>query len=248
MKLELPKLIGHRGVKDLAPENTLDSIHKAISLNLKWVEVDVKISKNKIPFLLHDDKLNRTTNFKGNPINYNYNDISNMNCGLWFDKRYKNTYPPSLEEVLLLCNKKNIGVNIELKPNKGFEKKNVKAVVKLISKIKLKSKYYFSSFNWESVILVKKLLPKSFAGILIEKTNQKNLVKTLNKCKKYDLFSCGFNKKTLTKKNIDLCKKYGILITAYSSKKIKIKEAEKLWRLGVNTIFIDDPSNFKKYL
>ena len=52
--INLPKLIGHRGVRDLAPENTLQSIKKAIELNIKWVEIDVKISKDHIPFLLHD--------------------------------------------------------------------------------------------------------------------------------------------------------------------------------------------------
>ncbi len=57
MTINLPKLIGHRGVRDLAPENTLQSIKKAIELNIKWVEIDVKISKDHIPFLLHDSSL-----------------------------------------------------------------------------------------------------------------------------------------------------------------------------------------------
>ena len=55
--LSLPKLIGHRGVKNLAPENTLDSIELAHKLGLKWIEVDVKITKDKIPIILHDDSL-----------------------------------------------------------------------------------------------------------------------------------------------------------------------------------------------
>ena len=61
----LNNIIGHRGVKDLAPENTLDSILNAFDLGLNWVEIDVKVSKDNIPFLLHDDTLSRTTNGKG---------------------------------------------------------------------------------------------------------------------------------------------------------------------------------------
>ena len=38
-----PKLIGHRGVKNLSPENTIDSIKLAKKLGLAWVEFDVKI-------------------------------------------------------------------------------------------------------------------------------------------------------------------------------------------------------------
>ena len=69
MTINLPKLIGHRGVRDLAPENTLQSIKKAIELNIKWVEIDVKISKDHIPFLLHDSSLERTTSGNGSPLN-----------------------------------------------------------------------------------------------------------------------------------------------------------------------------------
>ena len=60
-KFILPKLIGHRGVKNLKPENTLESITKAFDLGLECVEIDVKVSKDSIPLLLHDDTLDRTT-------------------------------------------------------------------------------------------------------------------------------------------------------------------------------------------
>ena len=45
-KFILPKLIGHRGVKNLKPENTLESITKAFDLGLECVEIDVKVSKD----------------------------------------------------------------------------------------------------------------------------------------------------------------------------------------------------------
>ena len=70
-----PKIIGHRGAMSLAPENTICSINKAIKYNVKWIEIDIKISKDHIPFLLHDDTLERTSSGKGNPFNYKYIDI-----------------------------------------------------------------------------------------------------------------------------------------------------------------------------
>ena len=106
MTINLPKLIGHRGVKDLVPENTLQSINQAIQLNIKWIEVDVKISKDHIPFLLHDNNLNRTTSGKGSPINYRYSELYKLDAGSWFNKKYKNLYLPTLKEVLILCSKK----------------------------------------------------------------------------------------------------------------------------------------------
>ena len=50
MTFNLPKIIGHRGVKALAPENTTHSINKAIEYNLKWIEIDVKVSKDNSAF------------------------------------------------------------------------------------------------------------------------------------------------------------------------------------------------------
>ena len=73
--LKLPKLIGHRGVKDLCPENTLESIARAFKIGLNFVEIDVKISRDKVPILLHDDTLDRTTNGSGLAINCDYENI-----------------------------------------------------------------------------------------------------------------------------------------------------------------------------
>ena len=67
MQFNLPNIIGHRGAKDLAPENTISSFVESVRYNLKWIEIDVKISKDNIPFLLHDDLLDRTTSGIGYP-------------------------------------------------------------------------------------------------------------------------------------------------------------------------------------
>ena len=101
MNINLPKIIGHRGVKDLAPENTIASLEESMRHNLKWIEVDVKVSKDNIPFLLHDDFLDRTTSGKGYPYNYLYKEIFRLDAGSWFNKKFSNVYPPTLEEVLI---------------------------------------------------------------------------------------------------------------------------------------------------
>ena len=83
---QLPRLIGHRGVKDLEPENTLKSISKAFELGLECVEVDVKISKDHIPLLLHDDTLERTTTGFGLVSDFTFEEISQLDAGYFFIK------------------------------------------------------------------------------------------------------------------------------------------------------------------
>ena len=83
-KFILPKLIGHRGVKDLKPENTLESIITAFDLGLECVEIDVKVSKDNIPLLLHDDTLDRTTNGSGLVCDFTFDEINKFPQLLYF--------------------------------------------------------------------------------------------------------------------------------------------------------------------
>ena len=80
----LPKLIGHRGVKNLKPENTLESINTAFDLGLECVEIDVKVSQDNIPLLLHDDTLDRTTTGSGLVCDFTFDKINQLDAGYFF--------------------------------------------------------------------------------------------------------------------------------------------------------------------
>ena len=244
--LNPPKLIGHRGVKNLSPENTLSSIELAHKIGLKWVEVDIKISQDLVPFLLHDDTLTRTTTGEGSPTNFKYNEIKKLDAGIFFYKHSTKIYTPTLHEVLIFCEKNNMGLNIELKPNLGFEKKNVISIAKLLRSFNFTNQYYLSSFDWNSIILMKELLPSAYYGLLIDDFNNNIfLSNALEICKKYNFSCCGFNKEII---NIDIINEVnmsGLITTVYSENNLKPNEASELWSKGVKSIFIDDPSEFK---
>jgi len=244
--LNPPKLIGHRGVKNLSPENTLDSIKLAHKLGLKWVEIDVKISKDSVPILLHDDTLERTTNGKGFPIDFNYDDLKILDAGFSFYSYFTKICIPTLKQVLSFCTKNEIGVNIELKPNLGFEKNTVKAIAKLLSNFNFTNQYYFSSFDWSSVVLMKKFLPNAYYGLLIDEFNKDiSLKNALDICEKYKFSSCGFNKNIINLDVLHAMKRHNLITTVYSEKNFKPNEANELWSMGVKSIFIDDPTEYK---
>ena len=106
LKNKLPRLIGHRGVKDLEPENTLKSISKAFELGLECIEVDVKISKDQIPILLHDDTLERTTTGFGKVSDFTFEEITQLDAGYFFYKYKTDIKVPKLNDVLALIKKK----------------------------------------------------------------------------------------------------------------------------------------------
>jgi len=244
--LNPPKLIGHRGVKNLSPENTLNSIELAHKLGLKWIEVDVKISKDSVPILLHDATLDRTTNGIGLPTEFIYDDLKKLDAGIFFYNYFTQIYIPTLKQVLSFCKKNEMGLNIELKPNPGFEKNNVEAIAKLLSNFNFNNQYYFSSFDWSSVILMKKLLPKAYYGLLIDEFNKDISIKNvLDMCEKYKFSCCGFNKNIINSDIMNKMKKHNLITTIYSEKNFIPNEAKELWSMGVKSIFIDDPTEFK---
>ena len=243
--LNLPKLIGHRGVKDLSPENTINSIDLAKKLGLNWIEIDVKISKDLVPILLHDDTLKRTANKEGLPIDYFYKDIKKLDAGYNFYNEATKIYIPTLQEVLLFCNQKNISLNIELKPNKGFEKENIKSIAKVLSNVNFYNHYYFSSFDCNSLIMMKEILPNANYGLLVDnfkKTRTFSDIKMI--AKKYNFFCCGLNNKIINSEIIKEMSDNSIVVNAYSEKNLSVSSAKELWEKGVNSIFTDDPTKF----
>ena len=238
--LKLPKLIGHRGVKDLCPENTIESITKAFDLGLTYVEIDVKISKDRVPILLHDDTLDRTTNGSGLAIDYDYEIIKKLDAGKFFYKENTNIFVPKLEDILNLCTNNNGNLNIELKPNKKFEKENVYQIYKITKNIN-QIDIFFSSFDMMSILEISKLYPQSIRSFLLDDFKEYNIDDLISISINHDLKICGLNKDLVTADIIKKIKKSNIAITVYSDKNINLTSANDIFSLGVDSIFVDNP-------
>ena len=242
-KFDLPKLIGHRGAKDLKPENTLESILTAFNLGLECVEIDVKISKDNIPLLLHDDTLDRTTNGSGLVCDFTFDEINTLDAGYYFYKSNTEIKVPSLKSVLNLVKKKQKYLNIELKPNKKYEELNVKKVLQEIKQISY-DKIYFSSFDLSSCISLKKTAPHLLCGFLNDDFNKVNISETVDICKKYNFFSCGINLNSFSSSIVSQFLENEIKVTVYADKNISEVQAKNLWSNKVTSIFVDDPREY----
>lgn len=131
-------VIAHRGFSSVAPENTLSAVRKAIDLGVDIIEIDIHLTKDSVPVLLHDKTLNRTTNGKGPIYKYNFAELDSFDAGVKYSKKYKGEKIPSLEETMQLINGQ-CTLLIEIKnsgKNKGIENK----VAELIKK--------YNAYNW----------------------------------------------------------------------------------------------------
>jgi len=115
----LPRLIGHRGAKESAPENTLASLREAARQGARWVEVDVMLTRDRRPVLIHDDTLNRTTSGFGPVPDLTLAELKRLDAGSWFDPRFAGESVPTLEEALVLIADLGLGLNLEIKPYPG---------------------------------------------------------------------------------------------------------------------------------
>lgn len=135
MGLKLPQIIGHRGAMGYAPENTVESIKTAADMGVKWVELDVKLTKDNVPIIFHDDTLERTTNGSGAVAATLYEDIRALEAGSWFADSFAGAKIPTLEEVCETLIDLDLGLNLEIKPCPGREKETAEAALDMLSRI-----------------------------------------------------------------------------------------------------------------
>ncbi len=115
------RIIGHRGAGVLAPENTIEALEKAATLGLSHVEFDVRLTKDHIPVISHDDSLMRCAHQNSLISNMNYVDLKDINIAGHFALAAMNAKIPTLEEYLGKAKELGLHCQIELKPNKGDE-------------------------------------------------------------------------------------------------------------------------------
>lgn len=116
-----PLWFAHRGGGALAPENTLAAFKTGAAHGLHAFECDVKLSKDGVPFLLHDSSLERTTSGIGDAGSKTWAELSMLDAGSWFDEACAGERLPSFESVARFCIEAGFSLNVELKPSPGRE-------------------------------------------------------------------------------------------------------------------------------
>ena len=110
------KIIAHRGASGEFPENTLSAVLAALDHQVDFIEVDVRLSKDGVPIILHDDSTERMmVDGACTKIHeLHFDEIRKIDVGAWFSHSFKGEKIPALKELLAL-NWKNTGLMIELK-------------------------------------------------------------------------------------------------------------------------------------
>jgi glycerophosphoryl diester phosphodiesterase len=151
-------VFGHRGAAGHEPENTLLSFSKALSLGAQWIELDVFNVQNEL-VVIHDERLERTTNGKGYVEKSSLEYLRSLNAG-------KGEKIPFLSEVIDLVDRR-MNINIELKGQNTAEPTARLIEHYLTSEKWSDDQFLVSSFNHPELALFKRLLPQIKTGALI---------------------------------------------------------------------------------
>jgi glycerophosphoryl diester phosphodiesterase len=109
-----PWIIGHRGYPAKYPENTLAAFQGAVAAGVQMVELDVMLSRDRRLVVIHDERLERTTNGKGAVADHTLAELKRLDAGSWFDMAFAGQQLPELSDVLDLIAGRAYA-NIEIK-------------------------------------------------------------------------------------------------------------------------------------
>lgn len=154
-------VIAHRGASGHAPENTLSAFRKAIEMGADMYELDVRLAGDGEMIVMHDDKVDRTTNGKGKLSEFTLDELKKLDAGSWYGPEFAGERIPTLREALEAARGK-IKVNIEVKES-GFEER----IAALVDEMKMTEDVLITAFDHGVIVKLKKLNPSLRTGALV---------------------------------------------------------------------------------
>lgn len=229
-----PLIMGHRGAMGTAPENTAISFQKALNTGADGIEFDVHMSRDGHLVVIHDERIDRTTNGKGFIKDLTLEEIKEYEAGSYFDPGYSEERILTLEETLSLARDCQ-AINIEIKNGPIFYEGIEEKVIQTIEKFELKEKVIISSFNHYTVHKIKELDPGISCGLLY----MAGLFQPWEYARKVGVEALHPFYLSINQEVIQQCQENGIMVNVFGA-----NEPEMLGMLiktGVDMIITDFP-------
>lgn len=156
----MTRCMAHRGWSSRAPENTMAAFRLALEEPaIDAIELDVQLSKDGIPVVIHDFVLDRSTSGKGLVRDHTYEQLAQLDAGSWFSQEFAGESIPTLEQVFQavadIRGDNPILLNLELKQAgelyPGLEEK----VAELVNNYQMHSRVVISSFDHDALLRIK---------------------------------------------------------------------------------------------
>ncbi|HMA51077.1 MAG TPA: glycerophosphoryl diester phosphodiesterase [Magnetospirillaceae bacterium] len=236
-RLQLPKVIGHRGTPRRAPENTVAGFALASEAGVAWVELDVQLSADLVPVVFHDDRLERTSTGTGFITERDYAYLRDLDVGGWFSPEFAGEKLPHWDRVLDLLIERRLGVNIEIKASDARG-----AVTAEIGLKHALAKWpddlappLVTSFSRSAIDVAHKVAPQWPRGLVSDPWPED----WREVCARDGCATLHILHTSLTPERVAMAKDAGLAVLAYTVN--EPEAAAKLWEWGVDSVFSDRP-------
>jgi len=169
-KWPLPRVFAHRCGGALAPENSLSGLRLAAALGCQAVEFDVMLSADGSPWLIHDERLERTSNGVGPVSGTPDLVLRSLDAGAYRHPSFAGEALPTFEQAARLCRELGLRANVEIKPAKGFEARTGEVVAHRIMELWAGAPLpLVSSFSLSALDVARRVAPTLPLGVLWER-------------------------------------------------------------------------------
>ncbi|MDD3919838.1 MAG: glycerophosphodiester phosphodiesterase [Eubacteriales bacterium] len=155
----------HRGASGYAPENTLEAFSLAADMGANGIELDVHESCDGNLIVMHDERVDRTTNGHGRIVDKNLDELKRLSASNGMEQ-FAGARIPTLPEVYELIKPTDMTVNVEIKCDVVIYWGIWEKLVKLERDMGMQGRILYSSFNHYALVELRKIDPEAKIGLL----------------------------------------------------------------------------------
>ena len=227
-------VVGHRGAMGHVLENTIESVKKAIELNVDGIEIDVFKSKTGELVVYHDPFLSRLSNSNAFIEQISLDSIKKVELIGGFSI-------PTLKEIVDIIPEK-IFLNIELKGKDTANETNI-IIINHLNKFNLPiSKFIISSFRWDELKKIRSINKDIPIAILVDSLHK--IDDAIKLAKQINAVALNPNNKFITRGIVNKIQSNNIKVYPYTIN--NPKNIKRMRSMGVDAIITDYPERIKR--
>ncbi len=222
-------LWAHRGASAWAPENTMAAFAAAEVAGADGIELDIHLSRDGVPVVIHDATVDRTTDGEGQVRRLTFSALKRLDAGAWFSPSFVHEPVPALVEVLEWAGGR-VRLNLEIKDELCGQ-----VILDLLRQFP-SVRALISSFDHRLLERIRRESSEVPLGFLVDSVFWRRGLKRAVACRAESFHP---RQDLVSRAMISACHRHGLKVYPWTvDDPLRL---EKLVRLGVNGVFTNDP-------
>lgn len=224
----MTKVYAHRGYSGRYPENTMLAFREAAKTGCYGIELDVQLTKDRQLVVIHDERIDRTTDGTGYVRDYTLEELRKFNAAASWNGKFSFQPIPTFEEYCRWAAGEKLVTNIELKTGVYYYEGIEEKTLEMVRKYGLSDRVLFSSFLHSSITILRELAPEIKCGALVENDGLGN---PGYYCERMDFQCFHPGWKCLPREDVDSCKAHGIELNVWTVNDMDVLERLVEWEV-----------------